>query len=295
GLVDDMWALGLAGIAPIGDALELVARTPADADPNLWAEIAEHLVGLDPFYRGDLARQSRWRAYATGTLGPVLARIGWQARADETAPVTVLRSTLIETLGELDDPATIAEARRRYDGRASDAEAYPAGLRKSILAVVARHADAASWQAMRASARAEPSPVVKDGLYRYLASARDEALVRRALDLALGGESGATNAAAMVNEAADEHPDLAFDFAVAHRERMNELLGEQARNRFYPRLAMKSVDPAMAAKMRRFADAYMAPHSRRSAETAIARVRYRAAVAKERLVAVDSWLRSRGM
>ena len=114
GLVDDAWALGLAGAAPIVDALELIQRAPVDAAPELWGRIAERLTRLDAFYRGDPARQSRWRAYAIGRLAPVLARIGWQARDGEEVPVTVLRAELIEALGELGDAATIAEARRRY-------------------------------------------------------------------------------------------------------------------------------------------------------------------------------------
>jgi aminopeptidase N len=168
-------------------------------------------------------------------------------------------------------------------------------LRKSILAVVAGHADAATWDAMRAAARDEKSPIVKDRMYRLLASTRDEALARRALDLALSGEGGATNAAAMVAEVADAHPDLAFDYAVAQHERMDAFLGDTARNRFYPRLATTSVDAAMADKIRRFADAHIAPGSRRGAETAIARVRHQAAIAKERLPAVDAWLQTRGI
>jgi hypothetical protein len=56
-----------------------------------------------------------------------------------------------------------------------------------------------------------------------------------------------------------------------------------------------SVDPAMADKLQRFADAYVPAASRRPTETAIARLRYRAAVASERLPAVDSWLHARGL
>ena len=184
--LDDAWALGLAGTAPIADALELIERAPVDAAPELWGGIAERLTKLDAFYRGgDPARQSRWRAYAIARLAPVLARMGWDARGGEVAPLTVLRAELITALGELGDAATIAEARRRYALRESDPSAYPVALRKSILQVVARHADLAAWEALRAEARVASTPLVKDQLYRRLASARDEALARRALDLAL--------------------------------------------------------------------------------------------------------------
>jgi aminopeptidase N len=99
----------------------------------------------------------------------------------------------------------------------------------------------------------------------------------------------------MVGEAADEHPDLAFDFAVAHRERMDALLDDSARSRYYPRLAAKSADPAMVGKVRRFAEANVPAPSRRAAETAMAQVEFHAAVAKHRLAPVDAWLQSRGM
>jgi len=293
GLVDDAWALGLAGTAPIVDALELIQRAPVDAAPELWGRIAERLTRLDVFYRGDPARQSRWRAYAIERLAPVLARIGWQARDGEEAPVTVLRAELIEALGKLGDAATIAEARRRYAVRSSDPAAYPVALRKPILGVVARHADVATWEALRADARAESTPLVKDQLYRYLASARDEALARRALEVALSDEPGATSSAAMVNEVAEQHPDLAFDFALARRERMNSLLAPETRNRYYPRLGAGSHDAAMIDKIRRFAEANLPASSRRGAESAMARVGYAATIANERLGAVDAWLASR--
>ena len=293
GLVDDAWALGLAGAAPIVDALELIQRAPVDAAPELWGRIAERLTKLDAFYRGDPARQSRWRAYAIAQLAPVLARIGWQARDGEEAPVTVLRTELIEALGKLGDAATIAEARRRYARRASDPAANPVALRKSILGVVARHADVAAWEALRAEARAESTPLVKDQLYRYLASARDEALARRALEVALSDEPGATSSAAMVTEVAEEHPDLAFDFVIARRERMNSLLAPETRNRYYPRLGSGSHDAAMIDKIRRFAEANVPASSRRGAESAMAKVGYGATIANERLGAVDAWLASR--
>ena len=293
GLVNDTWALGLAGTAPIVDALELIQRAPVDAAPELWGRIAERLTTLDAFYRGDPARQSRWRAYAIARLAPVLARIGWEPRASEEAPVAVLRTELIDALSELGDAPTIAEARRRYEARAGDPASYPVALRKSILAVVARHADVATWEALRVEARGESTPLVKDQLYRYLARARDESLTRRALEVALTDEPGATSSAAMVSQVAEEHPDLAFDFAVARRDRMDALLAPESRNRYYPSLASSSHDAAMIDKIRRFAEANLSTAARRGAETAMAEVGYGATIANERLGGVDAWLAAR--
>ena len=293
GVLDDAWALGLAGTAPIADALELIARIPDDADPKVWADAADRLHALDAFYRIDPMRQASWRRFAIGRLGPALARIGWSATANERAPTTLLRSRLIDALGDLGDEATVAEARRRHAERATHPDAYPAALRKSILGVVAGHADTATWNALRGEARAEKSPLAKDRLHQLLARVEDDALARRALELALSDEPGATNGAAMLSAVAETHPDLAFDFAVAHRESVDAMVTASARSQYFARLAAASIDAAMVGKLEAFANAHFASESRRPAESAMARIRYRAKVARERLPEVDDWLRTR--
>ncbi len=205
----------------------------------------------------------------------------------------MLRTRLIEALGALGDEPTVAEARRRDAARASAPGDDPAALRKTILDVVAGHADAATWDALRARAKAETSPVAKDELYLVLAHVDDDALAGRALELSIGDEPGATNGAAMLSAIAEKHPELAFDFAVAHRERVETMVSAAAVSLFFPRLASSSIDAALAGRLAAFADAHIAAESRRPADAAIARIRYRAIVARERLAAVDDWLRSR--
>ena len=291
GVLDDAWALGLAGMAPIDAALDLVAGVADDADASVWLAVADELLRLDGFYRLDPARRVAWRRFAIARLAPELARVGWRAAADERATTTVLRARLIGALGELGDEATIAEARRRHGQRKTDPDAFPPALRKTLLAVIAGHADSASWDAMRAEAAAEKSPLVKDRLYGLLASAGDETLARRALELSLTDEPGATNGAQMLGTVAEQHPELAFDFAIAHADAVERIT--IASSRFFPRLASESLDPALAKRLDAFARTRFAAGSRRPAEAAIAMIGYRAAVARERLGAVDAWLRAR--
>jgi aminopeptidase N len=294
GIMNDVWSLGLAGREPVSDYLDLAMAVPADADPQVWGDIAGSLTALDDYYRGDEARQAAFRRYAIARLQPVLARTGWTARPGEAAPMKNLRTKLIAALGSFGDPEIIAEARRRYDAQSTDPSAMPAELRKTLLAVVARHADAAMWDRMHASALAEKTPLIKDQLYALLSSSEDEALARRALDLALTDEPGATNGAAMLSAVSRLHPDLAFDFAAAHRAQVDQLVDTTSIARYYPRLAEGSQDPAMIGKMRTFAEAHIAATSRRDADTTIADVAYRIKIREERLPAVDAWLHQHG-
>jgi aminopeptidase N len=294
GLLNDVWALGMSGLQPASDYLDLAEATPVEADPKIWGEIAGSFASLDAYYAGDAARRAKFRTFAIAKLAPVFARIGWNAQAGEPDPVTILRSDLIGTLGQLGDQAVIAEAGRRFAAQATDPAAMPTALRRTILGVVAQHADAATWEKLHAAAKVEKTPLVKDMLYSLLSIAQDKALAQRALELALTDEPGATNSSGMIGAVAGQHPDLAFDFAMAHRAQVESKVDSSSRSRYFPGLGNSSLDPAMVGKIRAYANAHLAAGARRPAETAIANIEYRSKVRSERLPAVDAWLEKNG-
>ncbi|HVQ33362.1 MAG TPA: M1 family metallopeptidase [Lysobacter sp.] len=292
GLMGDTWALGMAGLQASSDYLDLAMRVPADADPQIWGDVASSFESIDRYYEGDDARQKRFRAFAVKTLRPAFARIGWDAKPNEADPVAILRTELIGALAQLGDEQVIAEARRRF--AAGDEKAMPAPLRRTILGVVARKADAATWDKLHAMAQAEKSAMVKDQYYALLAVPEDQALAKRALDLALTEEPGETNSAGMIANVGGLHPDLAFDFAVAHMPQIDAKVDTTSRARYYPGLGNNSLDPSMPGKLKAYAEQHVAPTSRRATETSIANIEYRMKVRKDRLPVIDTWLQKHG-
>jgi aminopeptidase N len=284
GLLADTWSLGLAGLQPASDFLDLSNAAPVSSDPQVWGKIAGVFDAIHDMYAGDRARQQRFDAFAVQRLQPVFQQVGWSPRAGENATIANLREKLVSTLSNLDDQATVAEARRLY-GQAGDNP-----LRKAIMAVVARHADSAAWDTLRGEAEREKSPMIKDQLYRLLASPADKALARRALELAMTDQPGVTNSAAMLAQVAEENPELAFDFALANLSKVNERVDASSRSRYIPRLAAGSADPATIGKLEAYASANLAPGSRRDAETAVAGIRDRIKARSERLPEIDAWL-----
>jgi len=291
GLMGDTWALAMAGQEPVANVLELAKATPADADPQVWGEVAGYFSAIDSYYKGDEARQTRFRAFALERLRPVFARIGWEAKAGESVPTALLRTQMIGTLASLGDKDVIAEARRRFAAQKTDPNAVPVPLRKTITAIVARNADAATWNQLHDEAKAETTPLIKDQLYAMLSVAKDDALAKQALDLALTPEPGATNSAGMIRIVSYDHPDMAFDFAVAHREQVDKLVDSTSSSRYYPALGATSFKPEMIDKIKAYADAHIAEGSRRVANTVIANIQYRMMIRNDRLSDVDAWLK----
>ena len=166
----------------------------------------------------------------------------------------------------------------------------PAPLRRTILGVVAQHADAATWEQLHARAQQEKTPLIKNQLYDLLASSDDTALAQRALALALTDEAGVTNSPAMISRVSRTHPELAFDFALAHLEQVNARIDASSRSRYFPRLAAGSAQPQMIAKLEAYAQANLPASARGDADSSVAGIKYRIKVRAERLPAVDAWL-----
>ena len=291
GLLADNWGLGLAGYQSAAEALEMVDAVPANVNPQVWTRAAAILKSVHNLYEGDPARQAMAARYASARLSPVLARIGWAPKPGEAPTIPVLRAELISTLGEMGDEKLIAEANRRL--AANDPLATGGPLRSTILAVAARNVDSAGWERLRAQARAERSPLVRAQLYRLLGTAADPALAQRALDLALTDEPGATTSAGIVSAVADEHPDLAYDFAIRNREKVEDLVDISSRSRYLAGLADASADPAMIAKLEDYAKRHLTAQSRSRVDVAIAAIRDRVRVRTTRLPDITRWLEAR--
>jgi aminopeptidase N len=291
GLLADNWALGLAGYQNASAALDLVAAAPADAHGRLVSRMAGVLAQVSGMYENDPAHRAMIARFAFAKLESAMRRLGWAARANEPANDAVLRDELIGTLGALGHPATVAEANRRF--AANDPSVTAGQLRQTILGIVASNADEATWERLRIMARDERNPLVRVQLYQLLGSVRDERLAQRALDLALTAEPGATNASQLISSVSGEHPDLAFDFALRNRERVEALVDASSRSRYLAQLGAGSTDPAMIEKLTDYAQRHMTPQSRAPADRAIASIRDRLRVREQRLPDITRWLEAR--
>jgi aminopeptidase N len=292
GLIYDSRSLGEAGVAPMGDFLDLAARVGPAVDPVVLGALVSQLTALDDHYEG-LPGQAAYRAFALGRLRPVLARLTWDARPGEPDNAAVARAALLRAMGRLGDEAVIAEARRRFAAWRARPDALAGSSRETVLAIVARGADAATWEQLHAAARSAADPVEKARLYRLLGSARDPALADRALDLALGGEPHATVAPTLIRAVALLHPDRAFEFALAHRDAVEAALEPASRPFFIIGLANGSRRLHTAERVEAFAALALPASAEPEAAKTVAAIRYRAEVIAKRLPEVDRWLAAR--
>ncbi|WP_353229869.1 M1 family metallopeptidase [Novosphingobium sp.] len=297
GLVSDQLELGLAGYQPLAPVLDLLAAVPRDASARVAVEAVQRFAGdstqkTDGLYdrlSGDADAQARLAARAIALWQPRLATLGYDPRDGEALPDADLRSTLVKALGHIGEPGVLAAARARFAALDHDPHALDGALKQDWIGIIARNASPADWDKLARLAQASTSTVDRSNLFTALGSARDVALARRALDLALTDQPGATTSAAIISEVANEHSELAFDFFIAHRDAILALVDASARTTYIERLAAHADSAVMVDKLTAYA-ATLPADAKKPVARAISRLNDRLSVKARVARETTAWL-----
>lgn len=289
GTLLDARALGLAGYEPLPDVLQFAQQIDGTVAPLVRSEVIDILTGIAQLYQG-LAGEPAFKAYARTLLGRMFADVGWDPAGGENAQVAPLRASLIQALGRLDDDAVWQHARELFTDFLQDPRRLRTDLHDAVLAVVAAGADPLVWAQIHRLATSSRSARDRDTYYELLAAARDDGLAQQALALTLTDELDSTSRPVLLNSVAEVHPELAFDFAVLHRDQVNGWVEPGSHDLFATRLLMNSANPAARDRLMAYMEAYVPSADRGPAEAVEAQIAYQIRVRAEQLPQIDAWL-----
>jgi aminopeptidase N len=211
-LLDDQWALVESGRGPLSIYLTLASSMGSDLDTRAWLQIVQALGTIEYDERGRPGHDA-FAAYARSLIKPVSEKLGWDAKPDETPGIQRLRRTVLEDLGDWGDRDVIAEARRRFAAFVTDHHSIAPDDQDFVLGIVARNADAATFEQLHAIAKAATSETEQRRYYQALMVVRDAKLAAQAAALAVSQEIPPQAAAvrlSLVNSVASESPQLAW-------------------------------------------------------------------------------------
>ena len=292
-LLGDTWALVEAGRQPATTWLNLAEQLRASPSAPVWEHLLDKLVLLDRLERNQPGRRA-FQAWAAQLLGPKFAQLSWEAKPGETALDATLRARLIAALGRYGDRAVIAECLRRFQAYIADPARLPGNLRGPVLDVVGRHATRETFDQLHALARAAHTTEERRRAYGGMQAAIDPALAQEMIALTLGSEFSASETARNLTAvAANEHPELAWDFARAHADALLKQTTYFGRNSYLPGIAQYLTDAARADELENFVRANLSadflPEMAKGADV----IRLYAAVKSRELPAIDAWIKER--
>ena len=286
GLLNDTAALGFAGYQSASDMLGLMAALPVDADAIVWQRALTLLSEIDGHY-ADGAAKTAFRAYALKLLHPISAKLGFAARAGEDGNIQILRMALVRIQGRFGDAATIAWAKKTMDDEAGN----PVD-RRAALDVVAASADAKAFDALLARARAEKDPLAKQHIFEALAGVQDPALAKRMIEIAFGNDPPAGTTPSLLYELGSNHPDLAWDGAVARLKDPQNAMEQTLRWEIAVGLASGSALPARIAAVEAY-EKSVPEAARRPFLGAIAAIKQNQHIREKAVPEITAWVSAR--
>jgi puromycin-sensitive aminopeptidase len=256
GLVEDEWALLLAGRSSASRLLGLLRSLAGDVDLSVWQRSTGALAGLHRL-AGDQHRPAL-EAWVRALVGPALARLGDTAEPGEDDRTTALRATLFSAIARTGADASRQDQARAWFAALGEAPgAIDADLADAVVSVVAATADRDLWEQLRE--RAATARTAQDRLRHQgaLADATDPALVLAFCELALTDEVRTQDAPFLLRRAlANRHAAAEVWAFLADRW---STITDRFPSSTIPRLldGIRTIsDPVLAAEVAAFLDAH---------------------------------------
>jgi aminopeptidase N len=288
GLLNDSWALTLAGDAPASRVMDLAALLPSDANPIIWDRLLDIFGELDRHY-GDGPERVAFDRFVLGLLAPVAARLGSRGGANEASNVEILRGHLLETQGRLGDAAVIASARQQMDSGAGTA-----AEQRTAVNIVAAQADAKTFDALLSRTRETADPLEKARLFQALAGVADPALARRMIDVALSDQVPAGSNEGLLLRLAQWHPDMSWEVLAPRLDDPQLPFAKTQRWEIAGSVAAYSSQPQRIADLEAYEARSVPPEARKPFLTSVAAIRRNQRIGSRVLPDIDRWIAARG-
>jgi aminopeptidase N len=287
GLLNDAWALGLAGYASAARVLELASRLPAQADPIVWQRVLDMLTAIDRHY-DEGAPRAAFRSYALKMLAALAQRLA-ASSAGASANVEILDNELRELQARFGDSAVIAAARKRYAAGVGNAE-----QQRTDLEIVAQAADRPSFDAVLERAERTSDPLEKLHIYSALAATGNADLARRMIDVALSTRVPAGTNSGLLDQIAAEHADLTWDALAPHLEDPALPFTRKERWDLAAAVAARSARPQRIADLETYEAHNVPEEARKPFLGAIASIQRNQRIRHTVLAELDRWIRTHG-
>jgi aminopeptidase N len=212
-MLDDQWALAQAGAAPLQSYLALASAMGDIQNPRSWDQITGVLGTIESYQRG-APGHAAFTAYARDLVRPLAQQLGWDARPDDTPAVQNLRRAVLGQLGIWGDPATVAEARKRFAAFVADRKAVAPDDQFMVMSIVAAGATSAEFEQLHAIARDAKNETELRRYYQALTLVRDRTLAEKVGAILISDEipqQAGTARLPLLARMVDEHPRLAWD------------------------------------------------------------------------------------
>jgi aminopeptidase N len=250
-LLTDTWSLVTAGRMQLDAYIGLVAQYGDEPRLAVWESILSNLDTLDKLARGEPERPLI-RRFVINFVQPRFAKLGWEPKAGDSPEERQLRALLAGALARAGDERAIREARQRFARYQADPASISPEMLDFVVNTVGRYADGATYAALGKQVAAARTDEERNRFGAAMTLVQDPALAASALNMAVSPEIPANLSTVIVSSIGREHPDQAWEFAVAHRDALLKSADAVGRNRALASVVAGSSDARHADMMEHY-------------------------------------------
>jgi puromycin-sensitive aminopeptidase len=231
-LINDAWAITVAGLMPLTDYLDLTTRFTEDRDKNVWALLLDSFSFLNRIIT--VEDRPAFEAFVRGRVGSAVADLGWEPKNGESELTKQLRGELIGAQGKLgNDPAIQRRAAELYRTYRNDPAAVDPNIVPSLVAILAHTGDATRYEEFDERFRTAATPQEERRYLFSLAAFQPKALLERTLARTISGEIRTQDAPFLVSAILGNvyGRELAWAFVKTNWEKMDQLFPKQGLRR----------------------------------------------------------------
>jgi aminopeptidase N len=289
-LLSDAWALVQAYRAPASLFFGLVEKLPASTDIAEREQIVNVLDFINGLLVGNPERE-KFQRYARSLLRPTFETLSWDPKQGEPPTTGNLRASLIQALGDLNDPEIVAGCRERFEKYLANPASLAPDLRPAIFAIVGRYADEKTWTKLHELGRKTTSIEEKQNYYNALACATDPKLLKKTLSIALTDELPTSRATFLVPRVArdGDHPDIAWEFATANMKALLAKTDAAGSNRYAPALFTFFSDDSRADELKTYAKNNLPLESAPEVAKAVDEIQFRTEFKRRLTSQLNAW------
>ena len=290
-LLSDAWALAQADRAPVSLFFGLVEKLPASTDIAEREQIVNVLDFINGLLVGNPERE-KFQRYARSLLRSTFETLSWDPKQGEPPTTGNLRASLIEALGDLNDPEIVAGCRERFEKYLANPASLAPDLRPAIFAIVGRYADEKTWTKLHELGLKTTSIEEKQNYYNALACATDPKLVKKTLAIALTDELPTSRATFLVPRVGrdGDHPDIAWEFATANMKALLAKTDAAGSNRYAPALFTFFSDDSRVGELKTYAKNNLPLESAPEVAKAVDEIQFRTEFKRRLTSQLNAWI-----
>lgn len=190
---NDLFALVQSGRKSTSDYLDFLSNYAHEEDLSVWSSINNGLGKLNTLLsHSDL--RPKYHKFGRRLLSPIFAKLGWDARPNESHQDGLLRSRVIARLVAFQYVGIITEANNRFEAHIKGIKPIPADLRSAVYKAVASTADGSKFDQLLNEYRKAELHEEKIRIVQSLGSVGTIQKLEQVLEFAMSSEVRAQDA-----------------------------------------------------------------------------------------------------